>query len=915
MTQNRKQGSTTEPPRLPALGPDEERVARVQAGLRVLESAADCIEVLDLEARLEFMNDGGLGAMEVEDFATLRGVRWTDFWKGDDHAKALAAVQAARQGETGRFEGYAPTLKGTPRWWDVVVTPIRGPDGQPEQLLVISRDVSASKQAEATANGDQRELQALADALPVLVAYVDADRRYRFTNRTYERWFPDRPRGIAGRSVREVVGEDAYALFAPWIERALSGEAVSFEQLLPYSDGPARHLRMEYVPRITEDGVQGFYGLAYDISEQKRIEAELRDSATQLSVIFAQAAVGLSQVSLEGRPMRVNDELCRMLGRDRQAVLVGGIAGITHPDDLPTSLAAFRSVVETGRTVSLDKRYLRPDGTVVWANSSLTRLNDENGRPHSVLVVTVDLTERKLIEERLRELNATLEARVAARTAERDRAWKNSRDLLLVTDMAGVVRAVNPAWTDILGWREEELVGHSFLEFVHPDDIDPSFDALERAASENLAGFQNRYRHRDGSCRWISWVTAREGPLIYASGRDKTADRARDAQLQAAQEALRHSQKMEAMGQLTGGVAHDFNNLLTPIMGTLDLLQHGGMGTEREQRFIAAAMQSAERAKLLVQRLLAFARRQPLQATAVDVASLIGGMVDLIARANGPQISVVVEAEPGLPLAHADPNELEMALLNLAVNARDAMPQGGSLRIAAELEQVGSGHRANLTQGRYIRLSVTDTGVGMDEATLARAVEPFFSTKGVGKGTGLGLSSAHGLASQLGGALLIQSQRGVGTQVEMWLPVSSMPVETAGPVAEASAGGQHVGSALLVDDEELVRMSTADMLVSLGYAVSECPSAEAALALIRGGLRPDVLVTDHLMPGMTGTELARRVRSEHPEVGILLVSGYAEAEGVAPHLTRLTKPFRKNELARGLAAVRRAEPHTGATKS
>jgi signal transduction histidine kinase/CheY-like chemotaxis protein len=372
---------------------------------------------------------------------------------------------------------------------------------------------------------------------------------------------------------------------------------------------------------------------------------------------------------------------------------------------------------------------------------------------------------------------------------------------------------------------------------------------------------------------------------------------------EAAHEALRQSQKMEAMGQLTGGVAHDFNNLLTPIVGSLDMLQRKGVGSEREQRLVAGAMQSAERARTLVQRLLAFARRQPLQAVSVDIAKLVIGMGGLVESTTGPQIRVVVEVEEDLLPARADPNQLEMALLNLSVNARDAMPDGGTLRISAKMETVGVGHRSRLTPGAYIQLSVADTGTGMDEATIARAVEPFFSTKGVGKGTGLGLSSVHGLASQLGGSLTIQSRQGVGTNVELWLPISAEAAEDVHIARQNDDDHVHRGVALLIDDEELVRMSTADMLTDLGYSVVEAASAEEAMRVLAAGSSIDVVVTDHLMPGMTGTDLARQVQGARPDLPVLLVSGYAELEGVDPALPRLTKPFRKDELAATLSSL------------
>ncbi|HYC75025.1 ATP-binding protein [Brevundimonas sp.] len=379
--------------------------------------------------------------------------------------------------------------------------------------------------------------------------------------------------------------------------------------------------------------------------------------------------------------------------------------------------------------------------------------------------------------------------------------------------------------------------------------------------------------------------------------RNEIAERAK------AEDALRQAQKMEAIGRLTGGVAHDFNNLLSPIIGSLDMLVRRGVGGEREQRLVDGALQSAERAKILVQRLLAFARRQPLQPGAVDLNQLVRDMAQLIASTMGATVEVRVELPDDLPPVTADANQLEMALLNLAVNARDAMPGGGMLKISAEPEQVIPGKSHRLRAGRYVRLSVSDTGVGMDEATLSRAIEPFFSTKGVGSGTGLGLSMVHGLALQQNGDLAITSREGAGTTVDLWLPVSGAPAganDGPGNAAEPLRGS---GTALLVDDEDLVRMCTAQMLMELGYRVEEANSAEAALRLLDAGLCPDLLVTDHIMPRMSGAQLARLLTSRIQDLPVLIVSGYAEADGVPAGIPRLCKPFRQAELAASIAAL------------
>jgi signal transduction histidine kinase len=372
------------------------------------------------------------------------------------------------------------------------------------------------------------------------------------------------------------------------------------------------------------------------------------------------------------------------------------------------------------------------------------------------------------------------------------------------------------------------------------------------------------------------------------------------------EQALLQSQKMEAIGELTGGVAHDFNNLLTPIIGGLDMLQRCGFGEAREKRIIEGALMSAERAKTVVQRLLAFARRQPLQAGSVDVAELLSGMRDLVASSAAPLVAVDLNVEPGLAPCHADANQLEMAILNLSVNARDAMPNGGTLTIAARTDRVGPSHRSNLPPGDFLLLSVTDDGVGMDDATRERAIEPFFSTKGVGKGTGLGLSMVHGLASQLGGAMTVSSALNHGTTVELWLRFSQQPAKPLKLISpKVLAGEFESGLALLVDDEDLVRASTCEMLSELGFTVVEASSASEALDILNDGQDFDLLVTDHLMPGMTGAELIRRVRVSQPNLLALIISGYAEVEGIEPDLPRLTKPFRHSELAESLAGLSR----------
>ncbi|GGK40884.1 PAS domain S-box protein [Salinarimonas ramus] len=655
--------------------------------------------------------------------------------------------------------------------------------------------------------------------------------------------------------------------------------------------------------------------------ERVAAAAELRVSEARLTRAFEAGALGAWELDLTTLAAWRSPQHDRIFGYEDMLPewTYGQFLDHIVPEDRARVDAAFQEAIADLSRWEFECRIRRADGEERWIAGQGRVDAGPDGTARRIEGMVRDVTGRRLAEERLRELNDTLARRVAERTAERDRIWRLSTDMMLVARFDGTIAAVNPAWTTLLGWSEAELVGADFPSLVHPDERAGTLAEMGRLGEgATTFRFENRYRARDGSYRWLSWTAVPEAGLIHAVGRDVTAEREQALALAKAEDALRQSQKLEAMGQLTGGVAHDFNNLLTPIIGPLDMLVRRGIGSERERRLLDAALQSAERAKVLVQRLLAFARRQPLRPSSVDIATLVGGMADLIGSTLGPSIEVRVDLAPDLPKAHADANQIEMALLNLGVNARDAMPSGGTLTIAAaparvEAQTIDIAAQAvpALAPGAYVRLTVADTGIGMDEATRARAIEPFFSTKGIGKGTGLGLSMVHGLAAQLGGALSIESALGQGTRIHLWLPVGAADAAGAERPAGASAPAQaERGAALVVDDEELVRMSVADMLVDLGFSVSEATSGEEALRRLDEGGPFAILVTDHLMPGMSGVDLARAAQRTRPSLPILIVSGYADVETIAPDLPRLAKPFRPAELASQIA---RLLPEDGAT--
>jgi PAS domain S-box-containing protein len=510
---------------------------------------------------------------------------------------------------------------------------------------------------------------------------------------------------------------------------------------------------------------------------------------------------------------------------------------------------------------------------------------------------------------------------LSERTRERDRIWQVSEDLLGVSNFDGYFTSVNPAWTKTLGWSEDEIKALHVNELRHPDDLLIGTEGRRRLAEgAGTVRIENRFRHQDGSYRWIYWTMTAQQGLIYLIGRNVTADKAAAQAHRQTEDQLRQLQKMESVGQLTGGIAHDFNNLLTVILGNLELLERSlDAASSRALKAVRAAMTGATRAVTLTQRLLAYAQRQPLRPRTVDVNELVAGMGDLISRTQGEMIryEFALDAQP--PFCVCDANQLETALLNLVINARDAMPQGGRLTVATAnvaFDEVRASLR-RIAAGSFVMLAVSDTGVGMSRETVERAFEPFFTTKGAGKGTGLGLSMVYGFVKQSNGHTEIESEPGSGTTLRIFLPTPVAGATggvhgTESPPVGASTRG--AGETILVtEDDAGVRGYVVEALRELNYAVMEADDATAALAIIaQADLRIDLLLTDVVMPGMNGRELADRARRVMPNIRVLFMTGYSQDAIVHqgrldPDIELLEKPFRSEGLAIRVRALLDAE--------
>ncbi|CAN5157843.1 hypothetical protein BH11PSE9_BH11PSE9_30570 [soil metagenome] len=559
-------------------------------------------------------------------------------------------------------------------------------------------------------------------------------------------------------------------------------------------------------------------------------------------------------------------------------------------------------LTEAGNLVG--RLYLNHGTPRPWAPADIAFVREVGDRVRSAIA-------RREAQAELRALAQSLEQQVQERTYERDRTWSLNHDLLGVANVGGFFETINPAWQAALGWSEAEIRARPYRTLIHPDDQAATEAAMATLGSgATSASFENRYRTKSGGWRWLAWTVVPDRDRLYTTARDITDEKERALELEAAKEQLRQSQKLEAVGQLTGGLAHDFNNLLGAISGSLELMRRRSLEGRLGEldRYIEVGLGAAKRAAALTHRLLAFSRQQTLQPKTVNVNRLVADMQDLIGRTMGPAITLEVVGAAGLWTVEVDPNQLENALLNLCINARDAMPKGGKLTIETANRWLDdrTARQRDVPPGQYVSMCVSDNGVGMPPDVIARAFDPFFTTKPLGMGTGLGLSMIYGFTKQSGGQVRIYSEVGQGTMVCIYLPRHSDAEATAEPAArpEDAPRAERGQTVLVVDDEAALRMLIVEVMQELGYHTLEAADGAEALRHMQSGERIDLLVSDVGLPGgMNGRQVAEAARAVRPGLKVLFITGYAE-NAVLSHghldsgMHVLTKPFDLGVLAR-----------------
>jgi len=756
---------------------------------------------------------------------------------------------------------------------------------------------------------DFDSMVAIADLLPVMIAYVDADLRLGFVNQPVADWFELPREDLVGRTIIDLLGEERVRDREPLYARALRGEKLFFASELDHPTRGNVALQSTYVPWAGPDGVvRGFLILQQDVTEQRAAERALRESEDRFRRIANSAPALMWVTRLDRMRDFVNDAYVGFVsgpGANRETARQVDWRSRIHPDDVNRVVAGSIAGEASLQPFTLEARYLRYDGQYRWLRSvSQPRFGAERqligfiGVASDITVAKeAELELRREVGERTRELELS-EARFRA-------VFDTVLEVLVLMEPDGTVVELNRKEANWRAPNPHDSIGGKIWDAptfaYYPQHVKLMKRAVRAAAAGKIFTDQVPLEREGAPTAHVDVsvqpVHGPDGEVLYLlfEARDVT-------ELKAAQEQLRQSQKMEALGQLTGGIAHDFNNLLTVVVGGLDIIAKRAED-DRLKRYAVNALAAADRGARLTGQLLAFSRVQRLEVRPTDVAPLIENMRPLLRNVLGPGITKEFDLKRDLMPVMADPTQLEVAVLNLAINARDAMPDGGELRFVSRAVEVDGD--PELERGRYIELCISDTGSGMPSDVAARAFEPFFTTKEVGKGTGLGLSMVYGMARQSGGTARIESTPGEGTCVMLYFREADGAGASEPAITAESAEPAHErrpASVLVIDDDPDVRGFIVASLEEQGYRVTEAADGAHGLAALEES-PADLVVLDFIMPGLSGAEVARRILADRPGQKILFVSGYSETDAVktvAPDAAVLAKPFRGDALQKAV---------------
>lgn len=877
---------------------------------------------------LVFANQAGLDLVGAKDLSQVLGRNILEFTVPADRDEAERRIgkTSTEKVTTRPGEMKCRCLDGRLKDIEISGTPIVF-EGQPASLAVI-QDITERKEAErdlALLNEQLENLVAekteglksanerlsvILESQPVVSYLGELSDRFTLT------YMSERVREFSGFEPEEFLGEATL-----WEDRIHSD---SKEEILhgPTILAEKGQVEREYRWQIADGTYRWFYhftkivggdaaephqfvGIWQDITNRKEAEMMLRESEERFRATFEQAAVGIAHTTPAGRFLRLNERFCNFLGYPEEELINLSFRDITHPDDRDLSTEYVGNAIEgTAPIGGIEKRYFRKDGSEVWGNSCVSFVADANGKPKYLIAAITDITDRKRMEERLS---------VAERKGKVGHwIWDIVADDLSWSDEIYTIFGLQP--------QEFEATYEAFVQSVHPEDRPLVENSVNRALEEKKPyGIEHRVVLPNGETRIVfeeaevNFNTAGEPLRMFGTVQDITERKQHEEELAQREEELRQSQKMEAVGQLAGGVAHDFNNLLTAILGYADSVYHDLPLNDPLRQDVREILTAGERGATLVSRLLSFSRKQFLQPEVLDLNSVVNDMDRMLRRVIGEDIELITEAGTGAMTIHVDAGQIDQAILNLGVNARDAMPKGGRLQIQTEVATIDSrsaNSSLDLNPGKYVVLSISDTGVGMDEGLRSHIFEPFFTTKEKHKGTGLGLSMVFGFVKQSQGDIEVESKVGEGTTFQIYLPQFAAdpdPETESKSDPDVPPGGTE--TVLLVEDNEQVRHLIQRMLQGSDYSVLVANDCEEAIQICRDRTEPiDMLLTDVVMPIASGPELARMAAPLQPNMSVLYISGYNEEViseyGVLERdIALLQKPFSKNELLKKMRDV------------